>query len=143
MHNRDCIINSSCGWSCSLGSWTGPWLPRVQPARLPWLSSCSQSSAVMPRQGGPSPPFPVPAAIAHRQNSTIFRKMLHSLCYIKKDSLFQKFLFYVYDHLLFKKITVSSFFLDITGSQLHIQWNHNLGKWHNLSCHPQQASSQH
>ena len=66
------------------------------------------------------PPFPVQAAIAHGQNNTIFRKTLHSLCYIKKDSLFRKVLFYTYDHLLFKKITVFSFFLDITGSHLYI-----------------------
>lgn len=76
-HNTGCTRNSNCGWSCSLKSWTGPWVPRAQPAHLLRLSPRQLrgllrelcSDAIW--QIGSSPPFPVQAAIAHWQNNII------------------------------------------------------------------------
>lgn len=128
MHNRDCTISSSCGWSCSLRSWTGPWLPRAQPARLLQPAPVPGALQWCDRQGGSTPPFPVQAAVAHRQNNTIF----HERCYIhsvtsRRTVSSEGLTLYLWS-LAFKKITVFSFFLDITGSHLYIQAKSQLGK---------------
>lgn len=70
MHNKDCTVNSSCGWSCSQRAWSGPCWPLMQQAHLLWLSFCQsggqlQIAAVVWLANGIVSSLPVPAVITN------------------------------------------------------------------------------